>query len=110
MSLSILSTFALFLSFKAFAYEVRDVCATYSNSGKNYKVEGNIYKGSELNQKTNSFNYTSYSTYVVIFWANDKATINELDHYFGSLGIMGSDGKDKGGYPWNIKEGHLYCY
>ena len=102
--------FLIFLSFKAFAYEVLDVCATYSNSGKNYKVEGNIYKGSELNQKTNSFNYTSYSTYVVIFWANDKATIIELDYYYGSLGSYGLDGKDRDGRTWKIKEGHLYCY
>ena len=78
--------------------------------GKIIKLKEIYIKCSELNQKTNSFDYTSYSTYVVIFWANDKATIIELDHYFGSLGFMGSNGKDKGGYPWNIKEGHTYCF
>ena len=102
--------FLIFLSFNAFAYEVLDVCATYSNSGKTYKVEGQIYKGTELNQRTNSYDYNGWSTYVVIFWGNDKATIIELDHYFGSLGYMGSDGKDKGGNPWNIREGHTYCF
>jgi len=100
--------FLIFLSFNAFAYEVLDVCATYSNSGKKYKVEGQIYKGKELNERTDSYDYNSYSTYVVIFWSNDKATIIELD--YGSLGSFGSDGKDKGGYPWNIREGHLFCY
>ena len=100
----------IFLSFNAFAYEVLDVCATYSNSGKTYKVEGQIYKGTELNQRTNSYDYNSYSTYVVIFWTNAQATIIELDYYFGSLGPMGSDGKDQGGKPWKVEEGHLYCY
>ena len=102
--------FLIFLSFKAFAYEVLDVCATYSNSGKKYKVEGQILKGTELNQRTNSYDYNSYSTYVVIFWANDQATIIELDYYFGSLGPIGSDGKDQQGKPWKVEKGHLYCW
>jgi len=102
--------FLIFFSFKVFAVEVLDVCATYSNSGKKYKVEGQILKGAELNQRTDSYDYNSYSTYVVIFWTNAQATIIELDYYFESLGFMGSDGKDQGGKPWKVEEGHLYCY
>ena len=102
--------FLIFLSFNAFAYEVLDICATYRNSGKKYKVEGNIYKGSELNKRTNSYKYNGYSTYVVIFWSNEQASVIELDYYYGSLGYIGVNGKDQQGYPWEIKEGHNYCW
>lgn len=60
--------FLLSLSSHSFAYEVLDVCATYKNTGKKYKVEVNVFSGSELNSKTRSFNYTPYSKYAVIFW------------------------------------------
>ena len=73
--------FLIFLSFNAFAYEVLDICATYKNSGNKYKVEGNIYKGTELNKRTNSYKYNSWSTYVVIFWSNDQASIIKLAYY-----------------------------
>ena len=43
--------FLIFLSFNAFAYEVLDVCATYSNSGKRYKVEGDLRSEVSLNIK-----------------------------------------------------------
>ena len=86
------------------------MCATYSNTGKSYTVQGNIYSGNELNSETGSWNYNSWSTYVVIFWSNAQASVIELDYYFGSLGFMGSNGKDQRGYPWTIKEGHLYCW
>ena len=101
---------SIFISFNTFAYEVLDVCATYSNTGKSYTVQGNIYSGNELNSKTGSWNYNSWSTYVVIFWSNAQASVIELDYYFGSLCFMGSNGKDQRGYPWTIKEGHLYCW
>ena len=101
---------SILISFNTFAYEVLDVCATYSNTGKSYTVQGNIYSGNELNSKTGSWSYNSWSTYVVIFWSNAQASVIELDYYFGSLGFMGSNGKDQRGYPWTIKEGHLYCW
>ena len=76
----------------------------------NTKNKGNIYKGSELNKRTNSYKYNGYSTYVVIFWSNEQASVIELDYYYGSLGYIGVNGKDQQGYPWEIKEGHNYCW
>ena len=100
----------ILISFNAFAYEVVDVCATYSNTGKNYAVQGNIYKGSELNSETNSFNYMPLSTYVVIFWSNEQASVIKLDSYYGTLFHYGTSGQDQRGYPWTIKKGHTYCW
>ena len=99
----------LFFSTKVFAYEEIDVCAKYKNTGKSYSVEALVYDGSELNSATNSFNYNSFSTYVVIFWSSEQATIVELDYYFGSIGIFGLNGKDQRGYPWEIREGTI-CF
>ena len=91
------------------AYEVLDVCATYDNTNKSYKVTGNVYKGSELNDRTNSYNYDSFSKYVVIFWSNDQASVIEMDSSLGDLTFEQS-GKDQDGRPWTIKKGHSFCY
>ena len=101
----------IFISINAHAYRVLDVCATYANTGKSYTVQGNIYSGSELNSKTGSSNYNFTSTYVVIFWSDNQASVIELDYYYGSLNLMGSSGRDQQGYRWNIKERnlHLFC-
>ncbi len=72
----------IFLSINAFASEVADACATYKNTGKQYKIKAHIYKGSELNKKTNSSNYDFFSTYVLIFWSDNKASKIELDMFF----------------------------
>ena len=101
--------FSLIISINASAYEVRDVCATYSNTGKSYAVQGNINKGSELNSKTSSWNYNSWSTYVVIFWSNSQTTVIELDYYFGGM-TFGVSGTDQEGYPWEVQDGHMFCY
>ena len=101
---------ALLISTSAFAYEVVDVCATYSNTGKSYKVQGQIYKGTELNQSTSSFDYSPFSTYVVIFWSQGQASIIELGFFLGGLSPFGSSGTDQRGYEWKIKEGHTYCW
>ena len=92
----------------AFAYEVTDVCAEYVGTGKKYKVEANIFSGSELNSKTHSYDYNSFSKYVVIFWGKDQATVIELDSPFG-VNAFGVDGKDQQGYKWNISTQLLFC-
>jgi hypothetical protein len=43
--------------------------------GKTYHVTATTTTGSELNQATHSHNYNSLSRYVVIFWAQDKASV-----------------------------------
>jgi len=101
---------ALFGSPSAFAYEVLDVCATYLNTGKSYKVQGQKYKGTELNQRTNSYNYNYYSTYFVIFWSQDQASVIELDSIYGSISHLGTWGTDQRGYEWKLSKGHAYCW
>ena len=87
-------------AFVARAYEVIEVCATYTNTGKRYKVEANVYEGSDLNRRTKSFDYDSFGKYVVIFWSKEKASVIKLDSPFGGIGTFGSQGQDQQGRPW----------
>lgn len=84
-----------------------DVCATYKSTRKAYKVEATIIRGSELNEKTRTFDYSPFSTYAVIFWADGQASIIEFDYYFGSVTVFGLDGKDQGGGKWEISTNTL---
>ena len=107
--------FIIFLSFfilftvNAFAYEVVKACAIYQNTGKSYKIEIQIYQGSELNERTNTLNYLSFAYYGVIFWSNSNATIIKFNNYFGSLSSFGNTGQDQRGYPWMVRKGHNFC-
>lgn len=92
----------------ALAHEVTDVCAEYLGTGKKYKVEANIFTGSELNSKTHSLDYNWLSKYVVIFWGKDQATVIELDSPFG-VNVFGVEGKDQQGYRWSISTQMLFC-
>ncbi len=107
-----ISTVFLLILFpvNALGLEVLDICATYLNTGKSYKVEGQIYKGTELNQATKTWDYDSWATYVVIFWAKGQASIIELDYYFGDIASFGNNGSDQRGYRWEIKKGHSWCW
>lgn len=92
------------------AAEREAVCAKYRAEygwSNGYKVEATILKGHELNQATRTINYTSYSTYVVIFWDKDQASIIEMD--FPYLGPVGQEGKDQRGIKWEIAKTNI-CY
>ena len=92
----------------AYAYEVVDVCATYVNTNKKYAVEAQLYRGKELNQRTQTTNYDDLYAYAVIFWGPGKATIIKIDNsnFFPgvspSIGMLGETGKDQRGYPWQL--------
>ena len=47
----------------------------YVDTGKTYHVTAITTTGSKLNRATHSLNYNSLSSYVVIFWAQDKASV-----------------------------------
>jgi hypothetical protein len=49
--------------------------AKYVDTGKTYHVTAITTTGSELNRATHSLNYNSLGRYVVIFWAQDKASV-----------------------------------
>jgi hypothetical protein len=85
-----------FISVSAVAAERETVCAKYQSEGgwsKNYKVEATIIRGTELNQATRSFEYNGLSTYVVIFWDKDQASIIEMS--WPHLSPIGQEGKTK---------------
>ena len=111
MKFIIFLSFFIFFTINAFAYEVVKACAIYQNTGKNYKIEIQIYQGSELNERTNTLNYLHFAYYGVIFWSNDQATIIEFDYFLGSFPTLyGVNGKDQRGYPWEVRSGHNFCY
>lgn len=90
-----------------FAYEVIEICATYVGTGKKFKVEASVFKGWELNDRTNSFKHNAFSTYAVIFW-RDGASLIELD--FDGLSHFVSTGKDQRGYLWELSRSTWSCY
>lgn len=88
------------------------VCVKYETEygwSKGYKVEGTILKGSELNSRTGTYNYQSYSTYVVVFWAEDQASILKLAHYYGSIPVTGVTATDQRNRSWKVSTSS-YCY
>lgn len=94
----------------SYAYEVLDVCATYENTGKKYKVEVKVFSGAELNQRTNTYNYSAYDKYAIIFWGGEQATIIKLDYSFSGISAFGSPGRDQQGYPWSLTTSTTFCY
>ena len=90
-------------------YTVQTVCAKYIGTGKSYKVEAQIMKGSELNRRVGGYNFTSYNKYVIIFWGEENASIIELDYSYGPS-AMGTEGKDQNGYRWEISTSTSFCY
>ena len=88
---------------RAHAAEKETVCAKYRADygwSKGYKVEATILKGGELNQATRTFNYNSLSTYVVIFWDKDQASVIEMNWPY--LSPIGQEGEDQRGIKWEI--------
>lgn len=95
---------------QASAYEVVEVCAKYLGTGKSYVVESKVYSGSELNQRTKSYNYNSFSTHGVIFWGPEQASVIELDFSIGNkISPYGSTGKDQRGYRWELSTSTMFC-
>ncbi len=90
------------------AYVVLEVCAEYKNTGSKYRMEATVIDGSELNREWNTYDFASFSKYVLLFWADDQMSIIKLDYSFG-IGAFGSDGVDQRGYEWNISTSTMFC-
>ena len=68
--------------------------------------------GYELNTATRTFNYSAYSVYGIIFWAQNEATViklntallcvSEVDCYCIDNSIVDLQGYDQDGDKWNI--------
>lgn len=107
---SLLALAATFAS----AADREDVCVKYQKDygwSKGYAVEGTVISGSDLNAKIGSISrFKAFSTYVVIFWAEDQATILELPPLaMGSVPIFESEVPDQQERRWKIKQGHAFC-
>ena len=94
----------------AIAAEKIQVCAKYQiNTGwsKGHLVNASHLRGSELNTVTKSFEYSSFSTYIVIFWDKDQATIIEMD--WPTINAIGQEGTDRRGLKWEIAKTRI-CF
>ena len=90
----------------------KSICVKYMTGlgwSDGYKVNATIISGSELNTRTKSFNYNSYSTYVVVFWEVGQASILELDYYSGYISSYGQLATDQRGRRWQVANTN-YCY
>jgi hypothetical protein len=77
-----------------------------------YTIEVTFMSGTELNKATKSFDYDSFSTYAIVFWGDDKATIIKLTSWTScgsevkqnciSNSITNLAGEDKEGRGWEI--------
>lgn len=89
-----------------------EVCARQGSGllGHAYDVEATVATGEELNYATNSLRFTYYRTYVVIFWAQDQASIIKMD--LGAPSYFPSGGTDQEGRHWEVfvMGNALICY
>lgn len=87
---------------RAIAEERVDICAQYSATGASYHVNAILTTGFELNQATHAFNYNGLSHYIVIFWAQNQATVIEMGGIFSGPTYLQSSGTDQEGRSWGI--------
>lgn len=83
-----------------------------------YTIDVTFATGTELNQATGTFNYTTFKNYAVVFWAAGEATIIQLDGYLvcgfsfeaSCLPFTGKiKGQDQQGRSWEICTGQ-FCF
>jgi hypothetical protein len=84
-----------------------------------YTVEVSFMSGTELNRVTKSYDYESYSTYAIIFWDKDEASVIKISSYTGcgsevsqsciSNKVTNLEGEDQQGRGWEVCT-KSYCY
>ncbi|MCC9019002.1 hypothetical protein [Flavobacterium lipolyticum] len=112
----------IFITLNASAKYVQTCTVRYMTQdgwSKKYVIEVTFLTGSELNEATNSYKYSSYSTYGVIFWGNKKASVIKLISYTLCGSEVDKDcitntysdlkGKDQDDDEWKICVSD-YCY
>lgn len=118
----LLSTLFLLLTTSVQARYVQTCDVKYMTQdgwSKKYTVDVTFLSGSELNTATNSYKYSSYSVYAIIFWGEGKATIIKVSNYLycatevdkSCIANTYSDikGKDQNEDEWKICVSN-YCY
>ena len=109
-------------AFSAEAKYIQTCAARYMTQdgwSKKYTVDVTFISGTELNEATQSYKYSSYSVYAVIFWGEGKATVIKLTSYFSCgtevdksciTNVIGDiKGRDQDGDEWKICTGD-FCY
>ena len=84
-----------------------------------YTVDVTFMTGSELNEATSSIDYSSLSTYGIVFWGDGKATIIEISSivFCGNKATkscitshaLNIEGESQDGRSWEICTKN-YCY
>ena len=96
----------------AVAMDKVEACAKYETQdgwSHGYQVEARVGYGSDLNEATGTLNYQAFATYVVIFWAQNQASVIKLNFGFGMLSYIESEGIDQEGRHWKVSESAGYC-
>lgn len=113
--LSYMFTLAALFAYPVFPAEQQKVCVKYEQEigwSKSYRVDATIVKGTELIRATNDyFRFNSFSTYAVIFWEKDQATILEMPPLsMGNVPMLDSTVQDMEGRNWQIRRGNSLCF
>jgi hypothetical protein len=78
-------TLTFFLSISTIQAKYVQTCSvkymTKDGWSKKYTVDVTFISGTELNEATSSFKYSSYSVYAVIFWSKEQVTVIKLSSY-----------------------------
>jgi len=86
---------------------------------KYYTVDVTFMSGTELNNATRTFDYDGFSTYAIIFWDKDEATVIKISSFTGcgtevkksciTNKVMNLEGKDQQNRKWEVCTND-YCY
>lgn len=92
---------------------------TQNGWSKNYTVDVTFFTGSELNEAVNTYRFSFYSVYAVIFWDDDKTTVIKISNYLSCGTVVDKNcitgtfgdikGKDQDNDEWKICVSD-YCY
>ncbi len=113
---------ALFFSFNTHARYTKTSKLKYKTDyswSDYYTVDVIFMSGSELNRATKTFKYDSFTTYAIIFWKNDEATIIKISSFTGCgtevnesciiNKVTNLEGEDQNGRGWEICTGKI-CF
>nr|WP_152665021.1 hypothetical protein [Pseudomonas toyotomiensis] len=105
----------MFLSNMAIAVDEETVCVKYKKEygwSQGYEVDAKVISGSELMAATGNYSrFRSYTTYAVIFWGKEQATILEMPaSSMGSIPMFKSTVKDMDGRDWQIEQSSGFCF
>ncbi len=106
--------FLLYFAFAEAKYVQTCKVKYKSNDGwsEYYTVEVTFHSGAELNKATRTFDYDGFSTYAVVFWGDNKASVIKISSFTGcgtevnqgciSNKVSNLEGEDQNGRSWEV--------